>query len=132
MFWVLGPRRTPRWSPPGPPLGLGRSSGPPPRPGGRGPAEFFTGDVWIDAIAQGKPPSRLAVSAVHFTPGARTAWHAHSNGQTLYVTEGEGLVQSRGEPVVTIRSGDVVLAPAAEWHWHGASHDHFMTHLSIT
>ena len=99
----------------------------PNRPSVKGPAELFTGDVWIDAIAQGQPPSRLAVSAVHFTPGARTAWHAHSLGQTLYVTEGEGLVQPRGEPIVTIRPGDIVLAPAEEWHWHGAAPDHLMT-----
>jgi quercetin dioxygenase-like cupin family protein len=104
----------------------------PRRPSIKGPAEYFAGDVWIDAVAQGPEPSRLAVNAVHFTPGARTAWHAHSNGQILYVTEGEGLVQSRGEPVVTIRVGDTVHTPAAEWHWHGATPDHFMTHLSIT
>jgi quercetin dioxygenase-like cupin family protein len=104
----------------------------PKRPSTKGPAEWFTGDVWIDSIAQGEPPSRLAVSAVHFTPGARSAWHSHSLGQTLFVTEGEGRVQSRGEPIVTIRPGDIVRTPAEEWHWHGAAADHFMTHLSIT
>ncbi len=104
----------------------------PNKPSAKGPAQWFTGDVWLDPIAQGEPPSRLAVNAVHFTPGARTAWHAHSRGQTLYVTEGEGLVQPRGEPIVTIRPGDIVRAPAEEWHWHGATPEHFMTHLSIT
>jgi len=98
----------------------------------KGPADWFTGDVWIDPITQGEPPSRVSVGAVHFTPGARTAWHAHSGGQTLYVTEGEGRVQSRGEPIVAIRSGDIVRTPADEWHWHGAAPDHFMTHLSVT
>jgi quercetin dioxygenase-like cupin family protein len=104
----------------------------PKKPTAKGPAQMFTGDVWIDAIARGRAPSRLAVGAVHFTPGARTAWHSHSNGQTLYVTEGKGLVQSRGEPAVTIRPGDMIDTPADEWHWHGATPDHFMTHLSIT
>jgi quercetin dioxygenase-like cupin family protein len=98
----------------------------------KGPAEWFTGDVWIDPIARGPAPSRLAVSAVHFTPGARTAWHAHSLGQTLYVTEGEGLIQSRGESIVSIRSGNTIHTPAEEWHWHGATPDHFMAHLTIT
>jgi quercetin dioxygenase-like cupin family protein len=98
----------------------------------KGPADWFTGDVWLDPVAHGEAPSRVSVNAVHFTPGARTAWHAHSNGQILYVTEGEGLVQSRGEPVVSIRPGDTVHTPAEEWHWHGATSDHFMTHLSIT
>jgi quercetin dioxygenase-like cupin family protein len=102
------------------------------KPSAKGPAEWFTGDVWIDGIVQGEEPSRVRVSAVHFTPGARTAWHAHALGQTLYVTEGAGRVQSRGGDIVTIRSGDVVHTPGDEWHWHGATPDHFMSHLSIT
>ncbi len=104
----------------------------PKKPSRKGPGERFTGDVWIDGIAEGQEPSRLAVIAVHFTPGARTAWHSHSVGQTLYVTDGEGLVQSRGEPIMGIRAGDAVHTPADEWHWHGATPDHFMTHLSMT
>jgi quercetin dioxygenase-like cupin family protein len=74
----------------------------------------------------------MSVAAVHFEPGARTAWHAHSDGQTLHVTEGEGLVQTRGEAIVTIRVGDTTYTPADEWHWHGATPEHAMTHLSIT
>jgi quercetin dioxygenase-like cupin family protein len=104
----------------------------PKQPSVKGPDDWFTGEVWIDRIAQGEGPSRLAVSAVHFTPGARTAWHSHSLGQTLYITEGQGLVQSRGEAIVTIRPGDIVHTPTDEWHWHGAAPDHFMTHLSLT
>lgn len=98
----------------------------------KGPAEWFTGDVWLDGIVRGDEPSRVRVSSVRFSPGARTAWHSHTVGQTLYVTEGRGLVQSRGGEVVPIRPGDVVHTPADEWHWHGATPDHFMTHLSIT
>jgi quercetin dioxygenase-like cupin family protein len=104
----------------------------PRKPSVKGPADFFTGDVWIDGIAQGREGSRLSVGAVHFTPGARTAWHAHRGGQTLYVTEGEGRIQSRGEAVARIRPGDVVHTPTDEWHWHGAAPDHFMTHISMT
>ena len=104
----------------------------PKQPTVKGPSDWFTGDVWIDSVVQPHEHSSLTVGAVHFTPGARTAWHAHSGGQTLYVTEGEGRVQSRGEPIVAIRSGDIVRTPADEWHWHGAAPDHFMTHLSVT
>jgi quercetin dioxygenase-like cupin family protein len=104
----------------------------PSKPSTKGPADWFTGDVWIDAIVQGRASSPLAVSAVHFTPGSRTAWHSHSRGQALYVTEGAGLVQSRGQPIVPIRPGDVIDTPADEWHWHGATPDHVMTHLSMT
>jgi quercetin dioxygenase-like cupin family protein len=98
----------------------------------KGPADWFTGDVWVDSIAQGHGSDPVNVLSVHFSPGARTAWHSHSLGQTLYVTEGEGRVQSRGEPVVTIRPGDVVFTPGAEWHWHGATEDHFMTHIAVS
>jgi quercetin dioxygenase-like cupin family protein len=104
----------------------------PQQPTAQGPAEWFTGDVWIDGIARGEEPSRVRVSAVHFTPAARTAWHSHAVGQTLYVTEGRGLVQSRGGAIAEIRPGDVIYAPAGECHWHGAAPGHFMTHLSIT
>ena len=66
------------------------------QPTAKGPAEWFTGEVWIDGIVRGEEPSRVRVMAVRFTPSARTAWHSHAVGQTLYVTEGRGLVQSRG------------------------------------
>jgi quercetin dioxygenase-like cupin family protein len=101
-------------------------------PAVKGPAEWFTGDVWIDGIVQPDEHSTLNVSAVHFQPGARTAWHTHEGGQTLYVSDGEGRVQARGEPVVAIRAGEVVHAPSGEWHWHGAAPDRLMTHLTLT
>jgi quercetin dioxygenase-like cupin family protein len=92
----------------------------------------FSGEAWADDIVRGEEPSRVRMASVHFSPGTRTAWHSHSLGQTLYVTEGRGLVQSRGGDAVHLRAGDVVVTPSDEWHWHGAAPDHFMTHLSIT
>ena len=97
-----------------------------------GPSGWFTGDVYIDAITQAQPPAAVTVGAVHFTPCAHTAWHRHTIGQTLYVTEGEGRVQSRGGPVLTLRPGDIVRIAGDEEHWHGAAPDHFMTHIAIT
>ena len=101
-------------------------------PTAKGPAAMFTGDVFMDAIVKGEEPSRVRVNAVRFTPGARTAWHSHAVGQTLYVTEGRGRIQARGGSVSEIRPGDVISTPSGEWHWHGAAPDHYMTHLSIT
>jgi quercetin dioxygenase-like cupin family protein len=98
----------------------------------RGPAEWFTGDVWIDTIVASDDDSPLNVAAVHFTPGARTAWHSHAGGQTLYVTQGRGRVRSRGGTLVELRPGDVHVTPDGEEHWHGAAQDHLMSHLSIT
>jgi quercetin dioxygenase-like cupin family protein len=94
-------------------------------------AEHFTGDAWIDRITVAEPPSRIRVNVVRFAPGARNAWHRHTAGQWLHVTEGIGRVQSRGGDVVEIRPGDTVYASPGEWHWHGAAPDHFMTHLAI-
>jgi quercetin dioxygenase-like cupin family protein len=100
-------------------------------PTAAGPKEWFTGAVYVDTIFTPKDPSRLSASNVHFTPGARTAWHTHPNGQTVHVTEGVGLCQRRGGPVEVIRPGDTVFFEAGEDHWHGAAPDHFMTHLSM-
>jgi quercetin dioxygenase-like cupin family protein len=96
-----------------------------------GPSEWFTGAVFIDAVAAPSGASRLSASSVHFTPGARTAWHTHPNGQTIYVTEGIGLCQRRGGPVEVIRPGDRAFFEPGEEHWHGAAPDRFMTHLAM-
>jgi quercetin dioxygenase-like cupin family protein len=104
----------------------------PAQPTAKGPAEWFTGDVYIDAILRGADPVEVSVAAVHFTPGARSAWHSHGTGQTLWVTDGHGLIQTRGEDIVEIRAGDVVTTPPDEEHWHGATPHHHMTHVSIT
>jgi quercetin dioxygenase-like cupin family protein len=96
-----------------------------------GPADWFTGTVFIDAVAAPSGPYRVQASSVHFTPGARTAWHTHPNGQTIFVTEGMGLCQRRGEPVEEIRPGDRVFFEPEEDHWHGAMPDRFMTHIAI-
>ena len=96
-----------------------------------GPSEWFTGTVYIDAVAGPSGQSRLQASSVHFTPGARTAWHTHPNGQTIYVTEGVGLCQRRGGPIEVIRPGDRVWFEPDEDHWHGAAPDRLMVHLAI-
>ena len=98
---------------------------------GEGPAETFTGDASYDVIARGDEPSRIRVSVVRFAPGARNAWHAHSVGQTVHVSEGVGLIQARGERAIEIHPGDTIHTPPGEWHWHGATPDHFMTHLAM-
>ena len=100
-------------------------------PSTKGPAQLFTGDVRFDVIARGEAPSRVRVNTVRFAPCARTAWHSHSLGQTLHVTDGVGRVQSRGGEVLVIRPGDVIYTPPGEEHWHGAAPDSFMVHTAI-
>jgi len=95
------------------------------------PTEWFTGRAYIDEIAPAGGPSRLRAYRVHFTPGARTAWHSHPNGQIIHVTEGVGLVQRRGGPIEEMRAGDTARVEPGEEHWHGAAANNFMTHLAL-
>ena len=96
-----------------------------------GPADWFTGDVHIDAVAAPSGESHVSASLVHFAPGARTAWHTHPNGQTIFVVEGVGRAQRRGGPVEEIRPGDRVFFEPGEEHWHGAAPNRFMAHLAM-
>ena len=96
-----------------------------------GPPDWFTGAVYVDTLATPSEQSRLYASNVHFSPGARTAWHTHPRGQTIYVLEGVGRCRRRGGPVEVIRPGDRVFFEPGEDHWHGASPDRFMTHLAM-
>lgn len=102
-----------------------------PRPTNKRPSEWFTGDVYGTPIASPNGPSRLSASMARFAPGGRTNWHRHAVGQTLYVTEGVGLVGIRSGEVHRIRPGDTVVCPADEDHWHGATADDFMSHVAM-
>ncbi len=97
----------------------------------RGPADYFTGTVWQDPIIEAPAPARIRCARVAFEPGARTAWHTHPLGQTLYVIAGCGRVQTEGGPVREIRAGDVVWIPPGEKHWHGAAPTTGMTHIAM-
>jgi quercetin dioxygenase-like cupin family protein len=96
-----------------------------------GPDAWFTGTVYIDNIRSPDEQSSIGCAHVRFTPGARTAWHTHPRGQTLYVTDGIGYVGRRTGEVQEIRPGDVVYIEPAEEHWHGATPDLFMAHVAI-
>src|SRR5437868_12175438 len=96
-----------------------------------GPADWFTGTVYIDGVQSPAGDSALSCAHVRFSPGARTAWHTHLKGQTLYVTDGIGYVASRGGEVQEIRPGDVVVIAPGEEHWHGATAERFMSHVAL-
>ncbi|MBA4789581.1 MAG: carboxymuconolactone decarboxylase family protein [Rhizobiales bacterium] len=96
-----------------------------------GPAERFTGAVEVSGHYQAEPPARVGGATVSFAPGARTAWHTHPLGQTLFIVSGQGWVQKEGEPALRVGPGDVVWIPPNLRHWHGATADRPMTHLAI-
>jgi quercetin dioxygenase-like cupin family protein len=97
----------------------------------KGPADYFTGTVRVDAPFKGSEPARVGGATVTFEPGARTAWHTHPLGQTLIIVSGAGLVQREGGPIEQIRPGDIVWFEPDEKHWHGASPTTAMSHIAI-
>ncbi len=101
------------------------------RPSAKGPSEYFTGSVRLDPVHEAPQPARLRAALVTFEPGARTAWHTHPLGQTLFVISGLGLAQRQGGPVEEIRAGDTIWFAPGEKHWHGASAATAMSHLAI-
>jgi quercetin dioxygenase-like cupin family protein len=100
------------------------------RPTRRAPAESFTGTVWQEPIIEAPAPARVRAGLVRFEPGARTAWHTHPLGQTLFVVSGAGRVQSWGGKMREIKAGDVVWIPPNEKHWHGAAPTTSMVHVA--
>ena len=97
----------------------------------RGPADYFTGTVWLEDFGSAATRSDVKVVRVSFEPAARTAWHTHPHGQLLHILSGVGRVQRAGEPVVEIRPGDTVWFEPGERHWHGAAPNSTMVHLAI-
>jgi quercetin dioxygenase-like cupin family protein len=73
----------------------------------------------------------LKLAVVNFGRGTRNKFHSHDGDQVLIVTAGKGVVATeKEERMVTV--GDVLLFPAGEKHWHGATQDSDFSHLYIT
>ncbi|MFG1418683.1 carboxymuconolactone decarboxylase family protein [Xanthobacter sp. V0B-10] len=102
-----------------------------PEAGTEGAPDYFTGKVRIFGRYQGDAPARIGGAVVAFSAGARTAWHTHPLGQTLYIVSGRGWVQKEGGPIEEVRPGDVVWIAPNVRHWHGAAADAAMTHFAI-
>lgn len=99
-------------------------------PGGGKGGPTFTGDVYTHVTKEAS--DGVAINNVNFSPGARTFWHRHENGQILLVLAGKGWVQSIGEPTRVIRTGDTVWIQPGELHWHGATDHSYMVHKAIS
>ena len=102
----------------------------PDRPSERPPEENFTGTVWSDTVLS--RADGLALVTVMFHPAARTRWHTHELGQVLFVTHGEGYVQTRDGAGAVVRSGDIVHFVPGEEHWHGAGPDTVLVHTALS
>jgi quercetin dioxygenase-like cupin family protein len=95
-----------------------------------GPSDWFDGNVYIDVVSAPSETAKVMAGIVHFTPGARTAWHTHPKGQWIYVTEGISLVQREGGDVEEVKPGDRIFIEPGENHWHGATPKRFTVQLA--
>ena len=89
--------------------------------GEKGPAENFTGNAWNTPLVANDSTYNTVIGNVYFEPRARSNWHIHPSGQILIITDGVGYYQEKGQPIKTIRKGDVIKCPPNVLHWHGAS-----------
>lgn len=92
--------------------------------------EWFPGTVHQQPLNPAENPEGVELLVVWFDAGSRTKPHVHPVDQALHVIEGEGVVATEHEKRM-IRTGDWVVVPAGIWHWHGATPDSAMCHVSI-
>lgn len=100
--------------------------------GQQGSADYYTGTVWVTRLLGDDGINHFSIGNVVFEAGARANWHTHPRGQVLIVTDGQGFYQEKGKPAQTIKKGDVINIPPHVEHWHGASANSAMTHITIT
>lgn len=93
-------------------------------------APVVTGAVRLRQLVGAQQTEELRVLYVSFEPGGANLLHTHTFDQILYIVEGEGIVATETEEH-RVRAGDVVVVPAGEQHWHGATADTAMAHLAI-
>lgn len=91
---------------------------------------FVSSALHHNALTEDADGITLSLSEVTFRPSERTTFHTHPNGQILYVTEGTGYVATETDRR-EVGPGDVVYFPPGENHWHGATEDTAVTHLSF-
>jgi len=97
----------------------------------RGPAEWFSGEVWVQPVLGPEASPSLRSAVVSFAAGARTAWHTHPRGQMIYIVSGICLAQKEGGELLRVTAGDAVWFAPNEKHWHGAAPNRPMVHLAV-
>jgi quercetin dioxygenase-like cupin family protein len=100
-------------------------------PKGKLTAANFTGKVWVQPLVPQDTIFNLVAGSVTFEAGARSYWHTHNAGQILLIIDGIGYTQQEGKPIRIIQKGDVITCPPNVEHWHGASPESSMTHVSL-
>jgi quercetin dioxygenase-like cupin family protein len=94
-------------------------------------ASSFVGAAQTKLLGSAEEGTPVHVYHVRFEAGGRTNWHTHSGPQWLLVTEGWIRVQRWGEPPHDLSTGDAVVIPSDEKHWHGAVAGTPGVHLAV-
>ena len=92
----------------------------------------FAGTAYLYMMGAKDTTLHASFGNVTFEPKARTNWHSHPGGQVLFITEGKGYYQAKGEPARLLLKGDVVEIPRNVVHWHGAAPDSEFTHIAVS
>lgn len=92
----------------------------------------FIGTVWLNMMGAKDTSLHTSYGNVTFEPGARTNWHSHPGGQILFITEGKGYYQVKGQTAQLVQKGDFVEIPPNIVHWHGAAPDNEFAHIAVS
>jgi quercetin dioxygenase-like cupin family protein len=90
----------------------------------------FEGSVRTRKLVGNEQSKELELLAVYFSAGARTRPHIHEKDQVLHFVQGKGIIATETERK-TCSVGDIVTVPGGTWHWHAATRDQAMSHISI-
>ena len=100
------------------------------------PSEEVTGGIFTGTIKMtplinaGAGAQQLKSALVYFPAGVRNKLHSHTHEQILFVTKGRGVVATE-DTEHPVCPGDIVIIPAGEMHWHGATDDEGFEHLYV-
>ncbi len=92
----------------------------------------FAGTAYLHMMGATDTTLHVSYGNVTFEPKARTNWHSHPGGQLLFITEGKGFYQAKGEPARLLKKGDFVEIPRNVIHWHGAAPDSEFAHIAVS
>jgi len=92
----------------------------------------FSGTVWLNMMGAKDTTLHASFGNVTFDMGARTNWHSHPGGQILFITQGKGFYQAKGQPARLLQKGDYVEIPCNVVHWHGAAPDSEFAHIAVS
>jgi len=80
---------------------------------------YFDGEVHFQSLVSAADSNELDLLNVYFSAGARTRPHIHQQDQAAETEKH------------FVSAGDVIIIPSETWHWHGATRNSAMSHISV-